>query len=293
MELSDYLSSRCTMINQRLDELIPEKDVPYNQLFQAARYALIGGGKRLRSLLALATAETFGAPAQKALSSSCALEMIHTYSLIHDDLPCMDDDDFRRGKPSLHKAFPEGHAVLTGDFLLTFAFEIVADDAGLDADQKVALIQTLASQSGGNGMIGGQIMDMEAEGQEIDLERLRTIHHYKSGAMITAAVECGAIIGRTTATERQTLREFSKNIGLAFQIMDDVIDVESSKEKHGKATSSDISRNKMTYVSLMGIEKSKQEAAHFLEKAMGQLKQLSVSSIVLQGLANKMVNRKI
>lgn len=200
MDITNYLASRGKLVEQQLDKLIPEKAVPYNSLFRAARYSLLIGSKRLRPILALATAETFGGDLESALSPACALEMIHKYSLIHDDLPCMDDDDFRSGHPSLHKVFPEGHAVLAGDFLLTQAFQILAEDPQLTSDKKVRLVSILARRSGGDGMIGGQVMDLEFEGIPIDLETLQFIHRNKTGAMITASIEFGGVLAGVSHT---------------------------------------------------------------------------------------------
>lgn len=203
-------------IDQTLDQLIPPTKEP---LFEAAHYSL-EGGKRLRPLLTLAIVETFGQPIEKALHPACALEMIHTYSLIHDDLPCMDDDDFRRGKPSLHKAYPESHAVLTGDFLLTYAFEVLANAPLLSDTQKNRLIAVLALRSGSQGMIGGQVLDIA--GGSTNLEHLLQMHAKKTGALITAACEFGGII--TEQTDLAPFQTIGEYLGLAYQIVDDILD---------------------------------------------------------------------
>jgi geranylgeranyl diphosphate synthase type II len=294
MDFSDYLRTKTTHLEFKLKELVPEKlEAPYNQLFKAARYALMSGGKRLRPLLALTTAEAFGISGEIALSAACALEMVHTYSLIHDDLPCMDDDDFRRGKPSLHKAFTEGHAVLAGDYLLTYAFEVVAKDSNLTAEQKVALINLLAKSSGGEGMIGGQVMDIEAEGQTISLDHLKHIHKHKTGAMITASIACGGIIADATPVQMKLLCEFGDDIGLAFQIIDDVIDVTASFQKHGKAISSDSINNKSTYVTLLGLEPAKQAAHELLIRSHLKLDDLQIDCRRLRELSKRLVKREI
>ena len=291
MGISDYLKSKAELVEKSLDTLIPEKDVPYNQLYRAARYALLGGGKRLRPILTLATAEALAGSYENAILPACALEMVHTYSLIHDDLPCMDDDDFRRGKPSLHKAFPEGQAVLTGDFLLTFAFEVITQAPNLDADQRLQLITLLAKNSGGDCMIGGQVMDLEAEGKAISLDSLKDIHQRKTGAMITASIEFGAIIAKAPETERKQLRSFGDKIGLAFQVVDDLLDVTASKEKHGKEISSDIANHKTTYVTLKGIDESKRIASLLLNESIGHLKNIEKNTIILEQLAHHLINR--
>lgn len=290
-QLEKYLTSRCTMIEQQLSKIVPEQNVPYQVLFQAARYSLLGGGKRLRPILALATVESLGGDVEKALSAVCTLEMVHTYSLIHDDLPCMDDDDFRRGKPSLHRAFPEGQAVLAGDFLLTHAFAVLAHDPHLTDAQKVQLIGILSKRAGGDGMIGGQVMDLESEGRQIDLDRLRQIHMCKTGAMITASIEFGGVLAKATDKQMALLRHFGQEIGLAFQIVDDVLDITASKEKHGKSTASDIANDKATYVSLMGIEQARKMAKELMHSAKNTLSQLSTDTDLLADLAQLIVNR--
>lgn len=292
MNLTSYLKETQELIERNLEAIIPEKDVPHTRLFQAARYSLIGGGKRLRPVLTLATAKIFGICPSKALNAACAIEMIHTYSLIHDDLPCMDDDDFRRGKPSLHKAFGEGHAVLAGDYLLTFAFEVIARDVNISAEQKVSLISLLAKNSGGNGMIGGQILDIEAEGKNLNLDGLRQIHRFKTGAMITTAIEFGAIIANANADQHKNLRQFGDDIGLAFQIIDDVLDITASKQKHGKEMASDAINKKATYVSLLGLENARQSAFELLESSQKHLKNIEVDTTLLHELATRLVHRE-
>lgn len=295
-DITSYLQDKSALINTKLNELILSKDelsVPScNQLFSAARYALMSGGKRLRPVLTLATAEAFGSNTKAALSTACALEMIHTYSLIHDDLPCMDNDDFRRGQPTVHRAFTEAHAVLTGDYLLTYAFEVIANDPHLESDQKIALIALVAKSSGGDGMIAGQVMDIEAEGQKIDLDAIQRIHRYKTGALITAAIECGGIIGGASPSQMTILKSFGSDLGLAFQIIDDVIDVTESVKKHGKAVASDESNGKTTYVSLLGLESARQGAEDLLKKSLKKLNELDAHTAILQALAECLVYRR-
>lgn len=294
MDFHDYFQKKSVHIESKLNELVPEQpDVPFNQLFQAARYALMSGGKRLRPILAIATAEAFGKNGESALTPACALEMIHTYSLIHDDLPCMDDDDFRRGKPSVHKAFTEAHAVLTGDYLLTYAFEVIVKDPLLSPVQKVSLIDLVAKNAGGEGMIGGQVMDIEAEGLSITLDQLKHIHKHKTGSMITASVACGGIVANASAAQMQLLQQFGDNIGLAFQIIDDVIDVTASLQKHGKAISSDSINNKCTYVTLLGLEPAKKAAQELLSQSHLQLDQLQIDCSRLRELSTRLVQREI
>ncbi len=291
MDCQDHFKKIATFIEKTCSELIPLTDKPYNEIFIAARYSLLAGGKRLRPLLAILTAEMLGIPSEQSVASGCALEMIHTYSLIHDDLPCMDDDDFRRGKPSLHKAFPEGIAVLAGDYLLTYAFEVLVNAKHLNADQKLQLISVLAKSSGGDGMIAGQVMDIMAT--KVDLTRLQQTHLNKTGMLIAASMEFGAIIGKATTEQKNLLRQFGLDIGLAFQIIDDILDVTQSKEKHGREVASDLINGKTTYVSLMGLEESKKLAKSLTNKALESLKTLPFNTKMLEILTNSLVNRQI
>ncbi len=279
-------------IDNRLSILVPEHpETEYFRLFNAARYSLLGEGKRLRPILTLLTAETFGATSEQALNSACALEMIHCYSLIHDDLPCMDDDDYRRGRLSLHKAFDEGHAVLAADYLLTDAFGVIANDPALTPTQKISLISLLANNAGSGGMISGQILDIEGEGKQLTLDQLNQIHRYKTGALITTAIEFGGIIACASKVEMDVLNRFGSALGLAFQIIDDVLDVTASEDKHGKKISSDIVNQKVTYVSLLGLEASRQKALELLKEGCSLLASLDRDTKLLQELAQYIVDR--
>lgn len=283
--IEDYIQNKSELIENRLNELVFDQNVPYSILLRAARYSLLAGGKRLRPILAIATAETFGSRAKHALDPACALELIHTYSLIHDDLPCMDNDDFRRGKPSLHKAFPEGCAVLTGDFLLTFAFEVTAQAPHLTAQQKIELVHLLAKNSGAEGMIGGQVMDLESEGKKIPIDFLRNIHARKTAALITTAIEYGGIVANANPDHRVILRQFGYEIGLAFQIFDDILDVTSNKN-------SDEKNEKVTYVTLLGLDKAKSEADRHYKIALEQLELLPYDTTILSLIVKLLVHRK-
>lgn len=282
--LSSFVPLWRERIEQELDALIPKESSPYSVLFAAARYSLLGGGKRLRALLTLATTEMFGENPEKALIPACALEMVHTYSLIHDDLPCMDDDDFRRGKPSLHKAYPEGHAVLTGDFLLTHAFDVLVNCTTFTAEQKVQFIAALSEAAGGHGMIAGQIMDLSAENLPIDLDHLNLIHRKKTAAMIRAACEFGAIAAEASTAHIATLRHFGELLGLAFQIIDDVLDAP-------KEMQSESEEGKASYATLLGVQVAQSEALRLWAAACDCLKQLPYESSLLQALAESAVVR--
>lgn len=292
LNIPAYIKDRGELIERELDRLVPEQEALHGQLFSAARYSLLGGGKRIRPILAIATNEVLGGNVDSILMPACALEMIHTYSLIHDDLPCMDDDDFRRGKPSLHKAYREGHAVLTGDFLLTYAFEVLANSKGLSAEQKLRLIDVLSRRSGSEGMIAGQVMDIDAEGKLVDLETLRQIHRNKTGALLLASIEFGAIVANASDKQMEILQKFGEEIGLAFQIVDDILDVTASQQKHGKKIASDVTNNKSTYVSLLGLKRSQDLAEEISKTALGRLQHLSEDASLLAGLAHLIVNRK-
>lgn len=276
MSVETYLSSRREKIEQMLTTLLDRSDHDLESLFEAARYSLLGGGKRLRPLLVLAVAESFGATSASALQPACAVELLHTYSLIHDDLPCMDDDDFRRGKPSLHKVYEEGHAVLTGDFLLTYAFEILAKAPHLSSDQRIDLIELLSRYSGSNGMLGGQVLDIAHENKPIDWPILEQVHRRKTAALITACFEFGAVIADVEENQRVLLRKIGDKLGFAFQIVDDIIDA----GEEGPSA-----------VSLLGLE-SAREYLHSLQKDIhGMISELSEPCPIITYLAEKMIDR--
>lgn len=289
--MQDYLTQKAQLIESHLDSLVPLPNNEANSLFEAARYSLLGGGKRLRPILALAAAEMLEGNPAHILTPACALEMVHTYSLIHDDLPCMDDDDFRRGKWTVHKKYSEGHAVLTGDFLLTYAFEILATAPCLSAEKKVTLMTLLAKSSGGGGMIGGQVLDVACEGKNISLETLQRLHRNKTGALITAAVQFGGIVADATHDQMKALQQYGENIGLAFQIVDDILDVTASQEKHGRTTSSDIINGKSTYVTLLGLEEAQASAERCYDQALAAVSLFQGRTYLLESLADYIVNR--
>lgn len=240
------------------DALLPVPDDPRARLVEAMRYALLGGGKRLRPLLVTATAAMYGVDRGAALRVGCAIEAIHVYSLVHDDLPCMDNDALRHGKPTTHLAFDEATAVLAGDALHDFAFEILADPATSgDPFTRAELIQVLASSSGWNGMAGGQMMDMVAETTTFDLHTITRLQQLKTGALLSAAVELGAVLGKVPPEGRAHLRGYARDIGLAFQIADDLLDHEGDAALAGKALRKDAAAGKATFVSLLGPERAR------------------------------------
>lgn len=280
------------LIETRLDQLIAENpDLPYTHLFTAARYSLLSSAKRIRPLLLLATLETYQVPVVLGIDPACAIEMVHTYSLIHDDLPCMDNDDFRRGKPTLHKVFAESHAILTGDFLLTHAFEILCKSAELTDGQKVALVQTLSKHAGSHGMIGGQVIDLIAENKTIDLPTLELMHYCKTACLIIASLDCGAIIAHAPLSDRTILQSVGKKMGIAFQIIDDLLDVSGCFSEMGKLTGSDAHKKKATSVSILGIQASKETAEELYTQAINELETLSRPAPYLDSLFKQLVHR--
>ena len=291
-DIAQYLQQQGLVIERELERLIPQHEGPEQSLFESARYALLGGGKRLRPILTLTTTHALQGDLKAALTPACALELIHTYSLIHDDLPCMDDDDYRRGKLSLHRKYSEGEAVLTGDFLLTYAFEVLSTAQYLNDKKKLELVAILARRSGSEGMIGGQVMDLASEGEEISISTLQLLHKKKTGALIAAAIEFGGVISNATSGQMENLRRFGELIGLAFQIIDDVLDVTSSETKHGKGMASDVRNNKATYVSLLGIKQAEAFALTCYHQAIDALAPLPYDTSLLVGLADFIIQRK-
>ena len=288
--MNTFLKNKIELVEEKLNQLVSvEESTPHASLYQAARYALFTGGKRLRPILTLAACQAVGGDEEKALLPACALEMIHTYSLIHDDLPCMDNDDYRRGKPTLHRAFPEGLALLAGDFLLTKAFETLSETPDLHASLKLKLIQILARKSGGDGMIGGQVIDIDSNQQQFNLSSLENMHQMKTGALIQAAVEFGALVGEASDEIVEKLSLFGRKIGLAFQVIDDVIDVISPDQKHGKR--SDVENHKTTYVTLLGIDGAKATAERLMAEAVQIIKRLPIAGEELISLAEFVARR--
>lgn len=279
-------------VDSAFDAFLPVPDDTRAPLFEAMRYAAIGGGKRVRPLLLVATAELFGVSREPAIRAGCAVEAIHVYSLIHDDLPCMDDDDLRHGKPTLHKTFDEATAVLAGDALHALAFELLSDEAvSTDPFTRGELIATLASASGMNGMAGGQMMDMQAETSDYDLHSITRLQQLKTGALLAASVEMGAVLGKVAPEGRAHLRAYSRDIGLAFQIADDLLDVSGDEAKAGKALRKDEEQGKQTFVTLMGPVKAREQAAALAAQAEAHLASHGEEADLLRALARFIVER--
>jgi farnesyl diphosphate synthase len=262
------------------------------RLFEAMRHAAIGGGKRLRPLLVVATASIFNVARSYAVRAGAALESIHVYSLVHDDLPCMDDDNMRRGKPTVHRAYDEATAVLAGDALHALAFEILSDPATHpDPFIRSELMATLARASGPDGMAGGQMMDLEAEKASFDLPTVTRLQALKTGALIAASVEMGAILGHVPPEGRVHLRGYAHDIGLAFQIADDIMDVEGDPEAAGKALRKDADAGKATFVSLMGLERAKQQAEMLVDQSVSHLAGYGREADLLRAIARYVLER--
>ncbi|WP_271077946.1 polyprenyl synthetase family protein [Aurantiacibacter sp. MUD61] len=281
-------------IDDAFDGMLPVPDDNSARLVEAMRYAAIGGGKRVRPMLVATVAEMYGASRAAAIYAGCALEAIHVYSLIHDDLPCMDDDDMRHGKPTLHKEFDEATAVLAGDSLHDLAFEILGGrKVSEDPFVRAELVHALASASGHKGMAGGQMMDIvaETEGKDFDLHTITRLQQLKTGALLGAAVEMGAIIGKVPEEGRGHLRAYARDIGLAFQIADDLLDEEGDEELAGKALRKDADMGKATFVSLMGVDDARAQAHALAEQAIGHLGQHGSEADLLRALATFIVER--
>ena len=279
-------------IDAGFDALLALPADPRLKLVEAVRYACIGGGKRLRPLLLVATAELYGADRESALRAALAVEAMHVYSLIHDDLPCMDDDDLRHGKPTVHKAFDETTAVLAGDALQALAFELHADPATCgDPFARSELVLVLAQATGINGMVGGQALDMAAEDQYFDLPAVTRLQSLKTGALLSAAVEMGTVLARVPTEGRGQLRAYARDIGLAFQIADDLLDHAGDTDSLGKAAGKDAAAGKATFVGLLGADRAEGQARMLVEQAVGHLAQHGEEAELLREIARYIVER--
>ncbi|MFB2646613.1 geranylgeranyl diphosphate synthase CrtE [Raphidiopsis sp. BLCC-F218] len=287
-----YLGERQQLCDAALDKSIPL--VYPETIYEAMRYSLLAGGKRVRPILCLATCEMIGGTIEMAMPTACAMEMIHTMSLIHDDLPAMDNDDYRRGKLTNHKVYGEDVAILAGDGLLALSFEFVATQTPqtVPSERTLQVIARMGSASGAPGLVGGQVVDLASEGQSnISLETLNFIHNHKTAALLEASVVCGGIIAGASPQDIQKLTCYSQNIGLAFQIIDDILDITATKEQLGKTAGKDIESAKVTYPSLWGIEESRLKAQELVEEACTQLDFYGDKAVPLQEIAHFIINR--
>jgi geranylgeranyl diphosphate synthase type II len=294
--LKAYLQDRQKIVEEALQHYLPADDIPA-KIYEAVHYGVFNGGKRIRPILCLAAAEAVGGDLASAMPVACALELIHTYSLIHDDLPAMDNDDFRRGKPTCHKVFGEDMAILAGDALLTEAFVLLSRAekvrlSGFSAERRLAVIQEIAYSAGICGMVGGQALDVLSGKSESGEDTLREIHRRKTGALIVAAVKSGAIIFNAGKDKIQSLAEYGINVGLAFQIADDILNVEGDRELMGKETGSDAAHNKLTYPSLLGMELAKEKLAKYIDAAVASLSHFDERAMPLIVIARYVMERK-
>ncbi len=290
--LADALAEVAREVDQLFDHVLAVPDDARAPLYLAMRHAAIGGGKRMRPLLTVAASQLFNVNRAAAVRVGCAIEAIHVYSLIHDDLPCMDDDDMRRGKPTVHKAFDEAIAVLAGDSLHEIAFELIVDGAThADPFVRIELIEGLARASGPAGMAGGQMMDIAAETSDFDLPAVTRCQALKTSALIAFSVEAGAILGRLPSEGRASLRGYARDIGLAFQIADDLLDHEGDEEAAGKALRKDESKGKATFLSLLGVERARAQAQMLVEQAIGHLSSYGAEADLLRAIARYAVER--
>ena len=289
--MKDYLLARQKAVDAALDQALPKATVKPKTIHKAMRYSVFAGGKRLRPILCLAAAEGCGGSIETAMPLACAVECVHTYSLIHDDLPCMDDDDFRRGMPTSHKVFGEGIAVLAGDALLTFAFELAAGVPGWPRYSLRDVIQELSVASGSRHLIAGQVIDLESEGKRVSLPLLRFIHESKTAALLRASIRLGAMSANASPAHLEHLSNFGLALGLAFQVIDDILDVTQTTEKLGKSAGKDLAAEKATYPSLVGVERSRRIARRLTEEARASLRPFGRRANDLLGLADHLLAR--
>jgi len=292
MNLKAYLKSRQQKIDRALDRYLPKETVKPATIHKAMRYSLFAGGKRLRPILCLAAAEACGGKIDNALPLACALECIHTYSLVHDDLPSMDNDDFRRGRPTCHKVFGDGIAVLAGDGLLTIAFEIVSRAKPTPRYDMSFLLREVAVAAGSQKLIAGQVADLEAEGKETSRAQLQYIHENKTAAILTTTVRLGAMSANANPKQLSAITKFGRALGLAFQVIDDILDVTQTSEKLGKSAGKDIAAKKATYPAVIGLDKSRAEAKRLTKQAHDALSMFSAKADALHALANYLLERE-
>ena len=292
-ELKIFFADCARKVDEKLESLVPSAQTEPKKLHEAIRWSLFAGGKRFRPALLLAVGETFGAPENNLLQTAAAIEMIHTYSLVHDDLPAMDNDDLRRGRATCHKKFGEATAILAGDVLQTLAFQAIADDESLSAEIRVKLVSEIARAAGTpSGMVAGQQLDLEAEGKGVSIEHLEKIHHNKTGAMISVAARAGAIIAGASKKEIEVVTNYAAQIGLLFQITDDLLDVTQTTEVLGKTAGKDVSAEKATYPALYGLDETGKLAENVYAQACRELEKIDKEKGLLCKIADFILNRE-
>ena len=292
MDFSSYWSARQKKVDAALNRFLPSLTTKPKTIHEAMRYSIFAGGKRLRPVICLATAEVISGKNDDAIPLACAVECIHTYSLIHDDLPSMDNDDFRRGKPTSHKVYGEGVAVLAGDALLTIAFEMAASCRAWPRYSHADVIHELAVAAGSQKLIAGQVADLEGEGKKISPAELRYIHDNKTAALIASSIRLGAMSANATPKQLERLTDFGESLGLAFQVIDDILDVTQTTEKLGKSAGKDIAAQKATYPALLGLNKAKKEADRLTARARAALKPFGKSAAPLEAIADFLLKRE-
>ncbi len=293
IDLDTALGATAAAVNGKLDELLPVPAGGHARVHAAMRHATLAGGKRLRPFLVVATGDLFGVPRARSLNVGAAIELVHTYSLVHDDLPCMDDDDLRRGLPTVHVAFDEATAVLAGDALLTLAFEVIArDTTHPDPAVRNELVLSLARRAGADGMVGGQMIDLLAERQRLGMDEVIRLQAMKTGALFGFCCEAGAVLGGAPAEARQALLAYAADLGLAFQIADDLLDAEGDASETGKAVGKDADAGKATFLSLLGVDGARKKAQDLVADAEARLDLFGEKAHLLRGLARFVINRK-
>jgi geranylgeranyl diphosphate synthase type II len=295
MDIARYLDRKREDVDRFLDQVVPDGKIMPEALHEAMRYSLFAGGKRIRPILAIAAAEAVGTPPDAILPIASSLELIHTYSLIHDDLPAMDNDDYRRGKPTNHKVYGEAMAILAGDALLTLAFELCTGPRvrdSLDPTRQVQIVHELAVGSGHRGMVGGQVLDIQAEHKDIDLPALQTIHMHKTGMLIRASVRMGAIVSGAEPGQLEQLTNYAEDVGLAFQIADDVLNVTGTREELGKNAMTDVQRGKKTYPTFYGVDGARNLADEYVARAVDRLGSFDAKADPLRALAKYITARR-
>ena len=292
-DLNQSLGDAASQVEDFIDKLLAVEDAAEQCLHEAMRYAALDGGKRLRPFLLMQSASLFGVSKRSALRTGAALELIHCYSLVHDDLPAMDDDDLRRGKPTVHKKFDEATAILAGDALLTLAFEVLShDETHANAGVRCHLVSALAKAAGSHGMVGGQMIDLQAENKSLNIGQITRLQRLKTGELIAYACEGGAILGQASNTAHEALRGYAHDVGLAFQIADDLLDVEGRVEKVGKAVNKDEDAGKATFVSILGVERARSQANRLADQAIEHLAIFDEKADLLRRAARFVVERE-
>lgn len=293
-DLKREINDKVRSIDEALEKYLPGGEEIPSEIHRSMRYSIFAGGKRLRPVLCLTAAEAVGGDSSSLLPAACALELIHTYSLIHDDLPAMDNDDFRRGKPTNHKVYGEAMAILTGDALLTMAFGLIAEcstSGDITPETVIRVIREVSAAAGSQGMIGGQVVDILSENKSVDQDRLKYIHDHKTGALFKASIRTGALLGRGSEEQVESLSIFAENLGLAFQITDDILDIEGEFQKIGKTLGSDERKHKCTYPAVFGLQESKALAGKAVERALLSLRDFDGRADVLRYIAKYLLDR--